>query len=260
MKLPLVSIITVVYNAVHDIERTIRSVITQTYNNFEFIIVDGGSKDGTLERISLYREYVSVLISEPDKGIYDAMNKGVSFSSGEWVIFMNAGDTFYNEDVIKRALDYQIPNGIKLIYGDYFFVNADKNSCLRRQCNIKRELLPFSLCHQATIISGDFIREHKFNTKYRIAADSQVFYDLFQLSGNNALYVPEIICLYDASGYSSMNLLDSFKEYCEIRGLKKTSLAYWGSYSKTLIRYFTLKLFPSAYQSLYMWYAKLKNR
>lgn len=98
----LISIVTVSYNAVLTIEQTILSVINQTYPNVEYIIIDGGSTDGTVDIIKKYEDKIAYWVSEPDKGIYDAMNKGVVVATGEWINFMNAGDIFTDGDVIDK--------------------------------------------------------------------------------------------------------------------------------------------------------------
>ena len=99
---PLISIITVVFNGEKYLEETIQSVINQTYSNVEYIIIDGGSSDGTLDIIKKYEERIDYWVSEKDKGIYDAMNKGIDVASGEWINFMNAGDGFYADDVLDK--------------------------------------------------------------------------------------------------------------------------------------------------------------
>ena len=95
MNNPKITVVTVCYNAVKDIEKTILSVVNQTYDNIEYIVVDGGSKDGTVNIIQKYEDRITKWISEPDKGIYDAMNKGILMATGDWINFMNAGDYFY---------------------------------------------------------------------------------------------------------------------------------------------------------------------
>ena len=94
--MPKLTIITIVYNNVRDVERTINSVLNQTYQNIEYIIIDGQSTDGTLAVIEKYRSKISKIISERDKGIYDAMNKGLAMATGDYVLFMNSGDELYD--------------------------------------------------------------------------------------------------------------------------------------------------------------------
>ena len=99
---PLITVVTVVFNGEATLEQTIQSVVNQTYDNVEYIIVDGGSKDRTLDIIKKYEDRIDYWQSEPDKGIYDAMNKGIELANGDWINFMNSGDSFYNECVIKN--------------------------------------------------------------------------------------------------------------------------------------------------------------
>ena len=102
MDTPIISVITVCYNAVANIEETMLSVLNQRYDKVEYIVIDGGSKDGTLDVIKKYANKLAYWISEPDKGIYDAMNKGIAKATGDWINFMNAGDKFINEEVLNK--------------------------------------------------------------------------------------------------------------------------------------------------------------
>ena len=123
MQFPHISIITISYNAVKDIENTILSVLNQTYPNIEYIIIDGGSTDGTLDIIKKYQDKITYWVSEPDKGIYDAMNKGTLKATGEWLNFMNAGDTFYNEQVLENVFRDNNWENTDVIYGDVIYIS-----------------------------------------------------------------------------------------------------------------------------------------
>lgn len=119
--LPLISVVTVTFNAADILEETIRSVVNQTYPRVEYIIIDGGSTDNTLDIIKKYQDKISYSISEPDKGIYDAMNKGLRFVSGDWVNFMNAGDIFANNNVLSDIFVLgTIPDKKEFIYSDFY--------------------------------------------------------------------------------------------------------------------------------------------
>lgn len=126
-----VTIITVVYNAVDKIEPTLLSVLAQTYANIEYIVIDGGSTDGTLDIINRYRDRVSKLVSEKDEGIYDALNKGIRLATGEWIGIMNAGDVFASNDVLERIFSSSdLYCGFDVIYGDSISVDGDNERLL----------------------------------------------------------------------------------------------------------------------------------
>ena len=120
------SIITITYNAEQYLERTIQSIINQSDQDFEYIIIDGKSKDGTLQIAEKYKSRVNKLISEPDKGLYDAMNKGLKNASGDFVWFMNAGDEINDNQAVEKIYK-AISDKIDVLYGDTFFVDDDGN-------------------------------------------------------------------------------------------------------------------------------------
>lgn len=229
---PLISIITVAYNAVSTIEETILSVINQTYPNIEYIIIDGGSTDGTIDIINKYEDKITYWISEPDKGIYDAMNKGIDKATGEWINFMNCGDTFYSnttiDDVFKKAnLKSDIIYGnTNLLYsvGNYI-KSGDKVSDIN--------YMPF--CHQSSFVKTIFMKEYNFDLQYKICADKNFFRIMYK-TNKSFEYVDIIISNYDANfGISSTN----YKQLIHEIGLieEKNNTWKWKLY-KT---YFTIQ-------------------
>ena len=117
------SIITINYNNVEGLRNTIKSVVNQTYTDYEFIIIDGGSTDGSVEVIKEYANIITYWVSEPDKGIYNAMNKGIEVANGEYLNFMNSGDCFYNNDVLQKVADYHLEKD--MIVGHDYHYNED---------------------------------------------------------------------------------------------------------------------------------------
>ncbi|WP_304201648.1 glycosyltransferase family 2 protein [Phocaeicola plebeius] len=155
LKKTTITIVTVCYNAVSDIEQTILSVIKQTYQNFEYIVIDGGSKDGTVDIIKKYEDDIDYWVSEPDQGIYDAMNKAINIASGTWINFMNAGDVFYNENVLQDIFSTQYEDNIKFLYSDNYFKQKDGRLILSLNSHEKSRLL-----HQSSIYKKELHKQH----------------------------------------------------------------------------------------------------
>jgi len=210
-----VSVITVSLNAADSIETTISSVIQQTYSNIEYIIIDGGSTDGTEDIIMKYRKHIDVFISEPDKGIYDAMNKGVKYATGEWVIFMNAGDTFYDNKVIERVFS-KVKNiqEVDLIYGDWCrrYNNFSK---IVKAGNLENLWKGMVFSHQSLFTRTDLLKTNPFNIHYKIAADFDFIFRMY-LQGKNFFYVDEVISVVSMDGLSNIRRIESAKERWKI--------------------------------------------
>lgn len=219
---PVISIITVSYNAVDTIESTILSVIHQTYENMEYIIIDGGSTDGTVDLIKKYQDKLAYWVSEPDKGIYDAMNKGIDKVTGDWVNFMNSGDTFAGNEIISRIFNRKF-NDVGVIYGNVNKIFRNHSQVIKPGplVNINKHL-PF--CHQASFSRIDLLRD-KFDLKYGLVADDAFFYRLYKLN-TRFIYIDEIMANYEASkGVSSRNIKQALWENYLIRGGRR--YYYW---------------------------------
>ena len=204
---PLISIITVVFNGEKYLEDTIQSVINQTYSNVEYVIIDGGSSDGTLDIIKKYEDQIDYWVSEKDKGIYDAMNKGIDVASGVWINFMNAGDSFYDEKVLKNIFYRKSFENIDVIYGDHNVIYPSKTR-IAKAGMIKNIWKGSQFCHQTSFISSKVHKENKFNLSNRIGADFEFFYKLHRM-GKSFRYLDLIIVNYSAGGLSDIKRVDS---------------------------------------------------
>lgn len=216
---PRFSIITVVYNDVENIEETIKSVINQSYDNFEYIIIDGGSNDGTIEKIEKYREKIDCFVSEKDDGIYDAMNKGIKKAKGEFLFFLNSNDFLYNENVLKDIAKISEDNKKEeIVYGRQILRYSDslKEDNIRPQKIPKKEISTGSIVyHQAVFVKKSvFERIGIFSVKYKIAADYDFFCRCF-VGGINFFCVNEIVSIFTHGGRSSRTIL-SYQESLQI--------------------------------------------
>lgn len=225
MNSPLISVITVSYNAALTIEQTILSVINQTYQNIEYIIIDGGSTDGTLDIIRKYTDKITYWVSEPDDGIYDAMNKGIKVATGKWINFMNSGDSFCDNNVLERIFSVFYNEKVRFIYGDTI-LNYDGHYKKAKPLpiNYLKKGMPF--CHQSVFIRNDSINEYK--TKYKIAADFDYFFNAYKSYGENCfLYLAIPISVYEAISGVSANRIKTYREYLLIRNDKFKTIKFF---------------------------------
>lgn len=173
---PKFSIITVTYNAEAVLEDTIQSVISQTYRHVEYIIIDGASKDGTLGIIEKYRNRIHHLVSEPDRGLYDAMNKGLALATGDYLCFLNAGDSFHEDDTLQQMVhtltNAELPD---VIYGETALVDKERHFLRMRRLSAPEVLTWKSfrqgmlVCHQAFFAKRSLVVFYDLN--YRFSAD-----------------------------------------------------------------------------------------
>ncbi len=210
---PLITIITVVRNAAADLEKTMRSVAGQDYSPVEYIVIDGGSTDGTVEVIKSHAEHVAYWVSEPDKGIYDAMNKGLAKASGEWVNFMNAGDVFFSEKVLT-GIFIQDMEDTDVLYGDSI-AHYPAFKAWRKAMPLEDIWKGMICCHQAMFFRTTLFKNRAYMPGLTFSADYEVVLWLHH-SGKNFRYVPKTIAVFDTRGTSNSNMVKSARSNLEI--------------------------------------------
>ncbi len=218
------SIITITYNAEQYLERTIQSIANQSVQDFEYLIIDGKSKDRTLQIAEKYKNRVNELISEPDKGLYDAMNKGLKNAKGDFVWFMNAGDEINDKDAVKRIFQ-SVTSNTDVLYGDTFFVDNDGNvqglrseitpHCLPKDLKWQDMKLGMLVCHQAFIARKSIV---PFYMEDNLSAD--VDWEIACLKrAKGVKYLDFVVAKYLIGGISNKQLKRSLLDRYEV--LKK---------------------------------------
>lgn len=222
---PLISIVTIVYNGEAFIEKTIQSVIKQTYNNIEFIILDGASTDNTSKIVDSYSKYISKYISEPDNGIYFAMNKGLLVASGDWIIMLNAGDEFYSDYVLYNIFYNKIYGFFSMLFGKAIVYYEDikflRYSKFKYSDKLKLITLP---SHQSVFISKSIKDKYSYDTSLKLIADSIYLEAIIE---NEKIYeISDIVSKFELGGRSNFYgsfrlLLLHYKDYFRARKQKK---------------------------------------
>lgn len=196
----LVTIVTVTYNAGDLLEKTILSVINQSYKDIEYIIIDGGSKDKTVDIIKKYEDKIAYWVSEPDDGIYYAMNKSIEKATGEWINFMNAGDTFADKQTVSYLMGHK-SNDAELIYGNYKKKKADQVVKAHNKKNWFRTM-PFN--HQTLFTKVSVMKKNPFNTKYKIAADHNFILSMYK-ANKKFYYFDKTLAIFVEGGFAHSN-------------------------------------------------------
>ncbi len=232
MNTPRVTIITVCKNAAESIEKTIKSVVTQNYPNLEYIIIDGGSTDGTLDIIKTYEKQLTHYQSEPDNGIYDAMNKGIQIATGDWINFMNAGDYFYDENAIKKIIpvETRLIAFLPLILYCDIFVQGNNELKIRKHKPIFQYGLYNNVCHQAVFYNLKKLGKFQFDTQYNISADFDFLLKLATKEKSKFYqHIPEPLVVYQSGGASekqALKALESRKKQFNLY-IKNPIIRFW---------------------------------
>lgn len=209
-----VSIVTVVFNDELRIENTILSVLNQTHNDLEYIVIDGNSSDRTVDIIFKYKNKISRVISEPDKGIYDAMNKGLLLCTGDRVLFLNAGDEFHDNKTIESVT--QILNKKErsaLIYGNVLL--KGKNAILRSQ-PIKNIHKVMVTNHQGCFFNPEIHKKYLYNIDFKIAADYEVIFKM-HVNKEKIEFIDQVISKVEPNGVADSNRFLTCYEYFKVR-------------------------------------------
>jgi len=197
----LISVVTVVYNGISSLEPTILSVLSQSWKNCEYIIIDGGSTDGTAALVKKYESQLKYWISESDKGIYDAMNKALKVATGDFLIFINAGDTFFSPHTLKEFVQLS-PDRENVYYGNARYTDALHQTEYFRGGNFsKYRLSKTNICHQTIFYSRKAYQNNSYSLKYPVFADWAYNIRLFKSCGYT--WINQTIANYDLRGFSA---------------------------------------------------------
>lgn len=199
------SVITINYNNRKGLELTVQSVINQGYREFEFIVIDGGSNDGSQETLATYHDQIDRIVSEPDQGVYDAMNKGIMLAKGDYLIFMNSGDTFYDDGTLT-IYDQWVDGMGDVYYGNTLgLYDSGESLNVVQPAQLTLSFWLFnSLNHQSTAIKRTLFSQYGFyDRRCKITSDWQFFVNLFFQHQLSFIYINDFLAKYDLHGISS---------------------------------------------------------
>lgn len=231
-----ITVITIAYNAAETIEATIQSVINQDYKNLEYIIVDGASKDETLDIVGKYDSHISKIVSEPDVGVYDAMNKGLDLASGDLIAILNADDTYAHSTVLRTVVETLETSGADSCYGDLIYVDRfqpDKTTRTWISGSYKKEsfLNGWMPPHPSFFAKRKLYLDYGvFNTQLKTSADYELMLRFLFRHNATTVYINEVLVKMKVGGQSNASLKNRLKANQEdrlawkINGLKPKSL------------------------------------
>lgn len=218
------TIITINYNNREGLRQTLQSVTSQTFTPFEYLVIDGGSTDGSVDVIREYESKITRWVSERDKGIYDAMNKGLRMANGEFVNFMNSGDRFADKEVLQRIAEAEMPTDTSIIYGDTWMEEKGQRTLQKAapfwepRPKELRYIYGLGVCHQSILVRTSLAKAHPFdNSRCKLIAD------FLQIKEIEALHYPihsmqMPIAIFDRTGVSTTRRKQVFQEMAIIVG------------------------------------------
>lgn len=234
MKQPLISIITVVLNGASTIEDAFASVFSQDFSDYEYIVIDGGSSDDTVEIIKQNESKLAYWVSEPDNGVYDAMNKAVSLARGKWIYFLGADDVLYN--VLAGVAGY-LADDKTVYYGDVFRPFAKR----RYDGRFSALKLSFrNICHQSIFYPRHVFERYSYNLKYPFLSDYEFNMRCFSDPELNFLYIPITVAIFNDSGGLSQSRDDGSFQSTKLALIKKNFPNY--VYIAGIVRFFLIRV------------------
>jgi len=226
-----ITVITVSYNAQSTIEQCVLSVINQDYHNTEYIIIDGNSSDGTLSILEKYKKHIKVLVSEPDKGIYDAMNKGIALASGEVIGMLNADDFFADNHILTVVSDAFKNNKPDMVYGDLDYIKPDGSTFRKwRSGRYKKGMFnlgwmpphPTFYCLKTV-----FDKLGNYSLEYGTAADYELMLRFIHLNHSAVYYIPRVLVKMSMGGVSNSNIKNRVKALAfDMRAMYKNKVLF----------------------------------
>jgi glycosyltransferase involved in cell wall biosynthesis len=244
---PLVSVITVSHNSVRTISDTIKSVLAQTYENIEYIIIDGSSADGTIELVNSFGKNISKFLSEPDNGIYDAINKGIRLATGDIVGILNSDDFFYDSNVIERVAEQFKESEVDAVFGDARFVDPVRTSKVVRYYSSKdfntgKFKFGFMPAHPSFYVKRElFEKLGYYKVDYKIAADFELLVRFLYINKIKFRYLEMPFLSMRTGGVSNKSIISNYTLNKEIaRACKENGIRtnFFWIYSKYFIKMF----------------------
>jgi glycosyltransferase involved in cell wall biosynthesis len=221
-KLPTISIITVCRNSEKYLEQCIQSVVSQTYRDIEYIVIDGGSNDRTLDIIKKYKNKITRWISEPDNGIYDAMNKGNELANGDYILFLNSDDYLYSKNSVRDAVKIGCSQYTPLLIIAKANVAID-DEVLSQACQ--------GICHQATLIHKSIYKKVPYALNFKIAGDYEYWLKLRKLGLFRPKHIDLVVTIFRLGGTSTRDIKSLFLRYAERENINR----YYNGYN--LVQY-----------------------
>tara|TARA_B100000900_G_scaffold401425_1_gene406098 strand:- start:653 stop:1438 length:786 start_codon:yes stop_codon:yes gene_type:complete len=203
-----ISIVTVVFNRREEFEETIENILSQTYDNLEIIIIDGGSTDGTVDVIKKYNHKIAYWVSEPDKNIYHAMNKGIINATGKWINFMNAGDLYYEKNVIENVFANSEYKEVDLLIGNSI-IEYDEFSRRYQNGNLSEIWKGARFIHQSCFIKTEFQKLNPYNENNEISADFEFFFNSIEINKIKTYNLNNFVSIFRAGGLSDKRRIEA---------------------------------------------------